>query len=204
MEGIREKIRELDLSGALRKSGGDKLILDYLKRITRNSNIWNASVVRHFDFKNQEHTPQSALTLEERSFLQLVSILLHSEGLFGGIINLAVYSLIINEHHDIWSEFHREFVSSFEDILDLQLDVKMKFLEKHGYGFLCEFCPKDIRNAIAHSSFAVEQDGRVRLLGKRRKVFSLAELTGIVQDMMVIGSLVSDIWAEELEKMGNP
>jgi hypothetical protein len=105
----------------------------------------------------------------------------------------------VNAHHDICSIRTHDFVSSFEDIFDVDLSVKMKFLEKHGYGFLTNVCPRKIRNAIAHSDFVIKDDGTVEIENGRH-AYSLAQIAEVLQNIYTLITIFGDVESQSTEK----
>jgi hypothetical protein len=196
MEDIEEKIKAIDLPSALKIASDSRSVIEYLGRIVINRGILDTVFLKQLNF--QTIPPTTNLTPQEKSLLQLVNILFTTEGHFGGIVNLTIYALMVNKHHDVWNEWRQKFASLFEDILDIPLSVKMKFLKRHGFDFLCQACPRKLRNAIAHNSFLIQQDGSVRTMEKQTQTYTLAQLTEINQKMLEIGIIVTEIWSREL------
>jgi hypothetical protein len=192
MAEIERKMRELDIRKALDNGPSNKAtILIYLFNILENKKILD-QIVRGLN--SQTTVPTTNLSPKEICMLQLMRILLTVEGMLTGIFNLAIYALIVNAHHDICTTRDHDFASSFEDIFDVDLSVKMKFLEKHGCGFLTEVCPRGIRNAIAHSAFVIEEDGAVKITEKGKdKTYSLAQLTDILENMYILITIFGDV-----------
>jgi hypothetical protein len=198
MEEIKKKIRELDVQKALLNGPSDQAtIKSYFFNILKNREILDLTMLRHLNF--QTTIPTTNLSLKEKCMLQLVNILFTVEGTLAGIVNLTIYALVVNAHHDICTAYSHDFASSFEDICDVDLSMKMKFLEKHGYGFLSEICPRRIRNAIAHNDFVIEEDGTVEITEKGKVSYSLAQLTEILLEMGSLITMIADAWSEEFE-----
>src|SRR5271157_5207153 len=189
MEEIEKKIRELDIRKALVSGPSDQAtILSYLFNILANKSILD-QIVRRLNL--QSTIPTSNLSPKEMCMLQLMNVLFTVEGTLTGILNLAIYALIVNAHHDIWTTRTHDFASSFEDIYEVDLSVKIKFLEKHGYDFLTEVCPRRIRNAIAHSDFVIKEDGTLEI-ENGQETYSLAQLNGVLQNMYILITIVGD------------
>ncbi len=196
MEEIEKKIRELDVRKALLIGPSDQaMIISYLFNILENRRILDLTMLRHLNF--QTTVPTTNLSPKERCMLQLMNILFTVECTLAGIFNLAIYALIVNAHHDICTTHTHDFASSFEDIYDVDLSMKMKFLEKHGYGFLSGICPRRIRNAIAHNDFVIKEDGTVEITEKGKVTYSLAQLTEILQKMYSLITIIGDAWSKE-------
>lgn len=164
VEKISKRLSELDIPSLLQQTTELKEIKLYLERVTENINIWNSVMLRFFNFeKDQQQVPSTSLTLRERAMVQLLNILYSTEGGLGGVINLIAFALILRGHNDLRSQPKRKFVSEFNGLLEAQLSDKLKLLRKHGFGSISDFCPKDLRNAIAHQSFAIDVQGTVHV-----------------------------------------
>ena len=77
-----------------------------------------------------EHMPPS-----EEALLKLTYILFLTEGLLAFYINAISYALLTSEHHDIWFDRKQKFVSSFEELCEVSLSMKLKFLDNHSFLF---------------------------------------------------------------------
>jgi len=104
-------------------------------------------------------------------------------------MNVVIYALMLKEHHDIWSGRERKFVSSYDELSEVPLYVRLKFLEKHKFGFFSEICPKDIRNAIAHLNFNINSDGTI-YLKKPKKKYTKKELENKIRDIVKMANLL--------------
>jgi hypothetical protein len=136
-------------------------IKEHAKRVEDNFVLWN-NFWRKIG-KLEKSAPEDSL-------FRLLAVLFLTEGLLAFIVDTIIYNLMLKEHHDIWSERKREFVSSFNELLELHdLDEKLKFLDEHGFGFISnQIYPGKMRNAIAHLDFDIEPDtGTVYIKGKR-------------------------------------
>jgi hypothetical protein len=155
-------------------------IFQHLKRMQENSLIWN----QLFGKIEKLQTSQT-----EDSLFLLLYILYFVEGPLNLVINEIAYSLMVKGHHDIWSEQKQKFVSSFDELFEIRLFIKLEFLKKHGFGFLSEICSKEIRNAIAHQNFKIEPDGTVRLKNERK--YTQKELREKIDDKLKFIKMVS-------------
>jgi hypothetical protein len=196
MEEVRKRIIELDLQNALLKGASNPVkIKHYLTNIMDNAGILQSIMLRHFDLSTAKPIPSTDLSPKERSMVQLMNILFTVEGLLAGIVNLTIYALIVNRHDDIFNPHNHEFVSSFEDILSIELGMKLKFLEKHGFKFLSATCSRDIRNMVAHGDFIIQEDGTIYSVRKERPLYSLAQLTLALLKMNDMIMKITDVWS---------
>ena len=196
MEEVKNRIVELDLQNALVKGPSDHTeIMRYLSNTKNNADILNSIMIRHFDLNTTQPIPMTDLSLKERSMLQLMNILFTVEGLLAGIINLTIYAFIVNKHDDIYNPYNHKFASSFEDIPDIELSVKLKFLAKHGFEFLSEICPRDIRNMIAHNDFIIQEDGTIERVKNGTWVYSREQLYNALLKMNEMIMMITDVWS---------
>jgi len=134
-----------------------------------------------------DHTPWSKISASEDALLKLIYILFLTEGPLSFYINAYSCGLILEGHHDVWLEDKQRFVSSFKEIVRVPLSTKLKFLERHGFKFFSEVCPKKVRNAIAHWDFNIEPDGTIYIGHQKftkensaKIIHEIVELLGII------------------------
>lgn len=116
----------------------------------------------------------SSISEIEASLVILTYILFLTEGILGFGMNMIIYDLMLKGHHDIWLEWKQRFVSSFDELSEVPLSVRLKFLKKHELEFFSEICPRDLRNAIAHLNFDIDSDGTIQI--KDGKKYTKKEL----------------------------
>ena len=122
---------------------------------------------------------------KEHSTLIVLYSFIIIEGFFVYFINFLIYFLILQEHHDIWDPIKQKFVSNFEDIADLNLSQKLKFLKHHKIYDFSEVIRRDLRNCIAHQNYSIQEDGSIQLFkkGKKWEIVTQEELTKINKDV---------------------
>jgi hypothetical protein len=152
-------------------------ISKYIERFRENLKIWKHTYPKMLGAEN--------IAISERAMRALTEILFVTEGVFSAVSNLAIYAMILTEHHDIWNEYNRKFASSFEEVVELPLYVKLRFLEKHRFEFFAELCPKELRNAIAHLNYRIDTDGSIHIheKGKNTKKFTLIE---VIEKILIV------------------
>jgi len=96
----------------------------------------------------------------QKALLRLVFYLFAAEGGFATYMNF-VCSLLVSQGHDLFNFFSREFTSCFEKIADVNIYTKELFLEEHCFKLFNRGLDRDLRNAIAHYDFKIEDDGTV-------------------------------------------
>jgi hypothetical protein len=129
-------------------------------------------------------TQASSLGHQEKSLLNLFSYLLLAEGIFGGIVQIITFLLVKNDH-DIYDYRRNEFVTSYEELEEVDLSLKLKFLKKHGFALLVASIDKKLRNNIAHLNFVVKTDGSI--IDKKTN----SQITDLEQRMNRLGKACS-------------
>jgi hypothetical protein len=112
------------------------------------------------------------------------------EGFVSFIIDLIVYHLVSEQHHDI--SYRGRFADSLNEVSSISLYNKLEFLERHGYDFFDKICDGDLRIAIAHHRFEIGTQGKVIYSG--REILP-KELAHKINDM----SRLSDLFLKLIE-----
>lgn len=133
----------------------------------------------------------SSISKSEESLLIVTYLLFLTEGLLGFGMNAIIYALMLKEHHDVWFERKQKFVSSYDELSEVPLSVRLKFLEMHGFKFFSEICPKDIRNAIAHMNFNIDSNGTFHM--KKRKKYTKEELENKIFNVVRMFDLLNKV-----------
>lgn len=136
-----------------------------------NGNRFNYAFAHATWTSLREKMDKIELSDREYTYLHLYNLLYTLEGPFSFVMNAVIYSLISDGHHDIWSRSKGDYVSSFDEIFDISLPRRLKFLNRHDFKFFSDICPRSIRNAIAHQSFEIDLDGVIHM---NEKEYSLS------------------------------
>lgn len=107
--------------------------------------------------QSQEKT---SLTPKQKSLIFLFTYLSLAEGIFSEIVEIIAFLLMQNDH-DLYDPRNMEFVKKYKQLEKIDLFVKMQFIEKHGFGFLCNSMDRPLRNSIAHLDLKVTDDGSI-------------------------------------------
>jgi hypothetical protein len=97
---------------------------------------------------------------KQETLLTLFLYLSVAEGVFSSTVENIAF-LLMQNGHDIYNPENREFAGSFEELDKIDLFIKVKFLEKHGFQFLTTAFDRKFRNCIAHLDFAVDDEGKL-------------------------------------------
>lgn len=122
------------------------------------------------------------------------------EGELAFWMNLVIYYYINLGKHDIWHPNLRRFVKDFNEISDIPLSIKSKFLEAHGFWFIEDFLQLDLRNAVAHQDYLINEKGEIDLY-RRQKItrsIDLSELAEIASSITKLYELTIQVSGEKL------
>jgi hypothetical protein len=112
------------------------------------------------------------LTPKQKSLLLLFWYLWVTEGAFSEVIE-TIAILLMQEHHDIYDPKNMEFVKNHKELEKIDLFVKIQFVRKHGFEFLCDCIDRNLRNSIAHLDIMVNDDGSIVNLKTGEKISNL-------------------------------
>jgi len=135
------------------------------------------------------------MPLDEFMYLHITDFLYTLEGPLSFTMNAVIYALIKEEHHDIWLEKDHKFITSFNEIFEIPLSTRLKFLNLHGFSFFSETCSRKLRNAVAHQDFNIESDGSIHYKDTTKTLSEIdrinKRMNGIVEIFMydIIGEV---------------
>ena len=96
----------------------------------------------------------------QKSLMNLFAYLLLVEGSYSEIVQI-LSVLLVDAGHDLFDPIRNDFVKGFGDIEKVDLSIKLKFLEKHGFDLVINSVDRKLRNDIAHLNFRVLEDGKI-------------------------------------------
>lgn len=134
--------------------------------------------------KLRDRLHDSTMPPKESAYLHLFDLLYILEGPLSYVMNVVIYTLMRVGHHDIWSEKKQKFISSFEDVFEMPLATRLKFLNNHGFDFFSEICPRKVRNAVAHQNFKIMSDGSIHWNGNELALSKLKEINERMMDIV--------------------
>lgn len=74
--------------------------------------------------------------------------------------------LIITNGHDLFDPIRRKYVKSLEEIGNIDMSIKLMFLEEHNFGIFKRDKDRELRNKIAHHDFVLDDSGKVLINNK--------------------------------------
>lgn len=93
--------------------------------------------------------------VEKQALISASSFLLYFEGCYVASID-RICLLLIMSGHDLYDFFRRKFAKTLEEIGNIDINTKFRFLEEHGFKRLVRQRDRELRNKIAHLDFVVE------------------------------------------------
>lgn len=134
-------------------------------------------VITTFRIINQSNNPR------EIAIVGMMAFLWEYEGSYMTCIDAYCYLLVLNGH-DLYDIFHYRYTKSLEEIAEVSISIKIKFLKEHDFEKFIRKEDRKLRNKIAHHDFTVDKSGKVMIENKEVDVglrFSeLVEFTKIV------------------------
>lgn len=154
-----------------------KILYDYVLHMRDNLNLLNAII---------KMMNKIDMTTSQSNMIFLVMFINTIEGPFNVVLNIIIYMLIKNEHHDLWDDIRRKFITTFDDVFNISLAIRLEFLAHHGFD-CSSICQKTLRNAIAHQSYRINEEGTIEILKKRKiiKSYSGKKLAKIWEDLCI-------------------
>lgn len=139
------------------------------------------------------------LTPKQKSLLLLFWYLWVTEGLFSEVIETISF-LLMQKHHDIYDPRNMEFAKNYKELEKIDLFVKLQYVRKHGFEFLCDCIDRNLRNSIAHLDIIVNDDGSIVSIKTGEKITNLEKSIAL---FMVTFLKILDAITENLEKYIN-
>ncbi len=107
----------------------------------------------------------------ETAVAGMLAFLWEYEGNYMSCVDGFCFLLTANGH-DLFDIIHRKYVKSLEDIGNVDISTKLRFLEEHGFGILNREEDQQFRNKIAHHDFILDGSGKVTIKNKEVNVAS--------------------------------
>lgn len=128
-----------------------------------------------------------------RAILTMAMYLWEYEGRVSFCINILCF-LLTSNGHDLYDDYRKKYVKTFEDIESVGISRKCEFLMHHGFGIfdenknqkLKEF--RKLRNDVAHYKLSVRDDGKIMFYNKDTKRLQEVPLILVHGDLMEFAS----------------
>jgi hypothetical protein len=92
----------------------------------------------------------------------MLAFLWEYEGNYVSCIDAFCFLLITNGH-DLFDLIRRKYVKSLEEIRNVDVSIKLTFLEEHNFGIFKREKDRMLRNKIAHHDFQLDDSGNVQI-----------------------------------------
>jgi hypothetical protein len=92
----------------------------------------------------------------------MLAFLWEYEGNYVSCIDAFCFLLVINGH-DLFDLIRRKYVKSLEEIRNVDVSIKLMFLEEHNFGIFKREKDRILRNKIAHHDFQLDNSGNVSI-----------------------------------------
>ena len=94
----------------------------------------------------------------------------------------------------------QKYATSYDEISDITLFPKIKFLEKHGFFFIEKIVQRDLRNAVAHQDYMINSNGEIELYRKKKLVRTITfkELADIAGNITELFSITIETFGEKM------
>ena len=115
------------------------------------------------DLKNVTYPSQ-----ELKSMSKMLGYLGPVESLGVTLVDMLLLILIANEYEVHTQGPYSKHVTSFEELADIDLEFKLKFLKDNGINIAERIVDRELRNIIAHLKFRILENGDVRDRGNNR------------------------------------
>jgi hypothetical protein len=103
---------------------------------------------------------QKRVAKKQRSIFNLLGYLLLSEGVYCEAVQLISFILLEN-CHDLYDHRRMKFAKTYDDLDEIDMFVKLQFLEQHGFKSVVGAFDRKLRNVIAHQKFIVQDNGDI-------------------------------------------
>ena|SRR3989442_3948853 len=153
------------LAPAMKVEGFYDDVLDKLGDMGKYS-LNNLHILHGFIFDKVKR----GLEVERREFsmLFLLDYLVIVESFFTDVLDLLCFSLMV-AHHDLADFYSRKYVRKLAELEEIPLADKLRFLSLHGWEDAGQAVDRGLRNAIAHGSYRITDDGLVYIQGQTLK-----------------------------------
>jgi hypothetical protein len=122
------------------------------------------------------------------------------EGHYMSGINSIIF-LLVCYGHDIFDPIRNRYAHNMKEIERIDVEIKFKFLEEHGFDYVIKRDCQTIRNKIAHNDFRlINNSSKIRIAEKE---YDIAEMLGSLLDFSGILMHESAKLVEKLPRIEN-
>jgi len=103
--------------------------------------------------------------------------------------------LLIRNGHDLYDLLKRKYVKNLEEIGNIDISTKFRFLEEHGLKDIINEEFRELRNKIAHLDFEALDNGEISIKNNKINVIiKLKELLSHTRELVII---IAEVIAEQ-------
>jgi len=143
----------------------------------RDDDSWNLKHENIQDivdlFLDAYFSDPNKVSTRKKSLINVLYYLFFIEGIYSFNINMIIYYEICNKFQEIRIDYgknrHKKVIQ-FDELNDVGLSNRLKFLRKRGYCEIADLCNVKIRNAIAHNDYYIDGKGAFIIVSSREKI----------------------------------
>jgi len=112
------------------------------------------------------------VSTRKKSLINVIYYLFFIEGIYSFNINMIIYFEICNKSQAVKIDYGKNrdnMVTQFDELNDVSLSNRLKFMRKRGYADIADLCNVKIRNAIAHNDYYIDGKGAFIIVSSREK-----------------------------------
>lgn len=113
------------------------------------------------------------VSTRKKSLINVLYYLFFIEGIYSFNINMIIYYEICNKSQEIKIDYGKnrnKKVTQFDELNEVKLSNRLKFMREKGYGEIADLCNVKIRNAIAHNDYYIDGKGAFIIVSGREKI----------------------------------
>lgn len=188
----KDKVQNLftSLFENLEKHGNNRSILGIIQsifdRLIRfDKTIKKLETFRPFLESVKEKHSSADKTAQQGTMFSLV-IFLFVFDLYVTLLDIVIL-LLVSVGHDLYDPEHQKYARTIEQVGEVSIETKFRFLKEHKYESLIRRKDQQLRNKIAHNNFEVVDDQKRIIEYRGNKYFVGEQLTNLLEFIIQIG-----------------
>jgi len=181
---LRETLKSL-FSEIAKKSDYEEILKEIDDLLTENPTNNQDNEIFLASLKRSVHDTKTSKDRKQREWaiLSMAYFLWKYESTYLLCVD-TVCRLLIITGHDLFDPVKRQFAESIEEISEVDISTKQKFLERHNFGTVTNSKYQKIRNKIAHHDYFFDENQRLHIGGE------LVEITTLHSDFLGFASVI--------------
>ena len=187
---IDEKLENLQFTRTLSRNPEDfEVFIKYTNEVYENFSIWEEL---HKKLVILIERQEIAISKQEAVLLPLVNIFYLIEGVLSYYIDIVIFTIMSKEQCFVLkNRGKKREISRLDDLRQIRLMSKLRFLESHGFAFFSDICDRNLRNAIAHQDFKVDREGVVLIKKGKKKEYTFIDLIKMDENCRSVMNIVN-------------